>query len=411
MSRDAPSARPEREAAQGRGRPASKSLDECAPAWVAGRWTSGFFGGVIGVERRAPEVVIVRLARSIVVACLLGVGFGGTVAGASMPAARGELLFVTLVQATGPTGVSLSLELRAVSADGGSARTLLSGLPEGYWVEFSPDRRSFAFISKSELLIVRVDGSGRKTVARPVAQYAWSASGTRLAYVSAGRQSQIYTIRIDGSGRRRLTTSTRRRTGQVHPFHTLAWSRDGRRIAFTSQTADWKGRPLTGRLFTITADGREQKRLTGLGSFVPEELAWSPARQELAVGGVVDSGVLLLRRDRQSKPVTVAGTRCCMGVGASWSPDGTRLAFLGGDTSAGYAGGVAQPRTSGSTIFTQFAGGVHNPAWSPDGTELAFVGCNDQGACSIYASDRNGHHIARILSERVRFVEALAWVR
>ncbi len=351
----------------------------------------------------------VGLAKSMAVAWLLGAGIAATVSGAAAQTGRAELLVVTTVQTENPTGLSLSLELRAVSADGSSARTVLSGLPDGGWVQFSPDRRSFAFITNTkDLVIVRVDGSGRNALAPSVAAYAWSAGGKRLAYASAGAHSQIYTIGIDGSAPRRLTSSARRRTDRFHPFNTLAWSSDGRRIAFTSQRADWKGRPLAGQLFTINSDGKGQKRLRGLGNFVPEEPAWSPTRQELAVGGVVDAGVLLVRPDRGSVGA-VYGTRCCVGVSPTWSPNGTRLAFFGGDASAGYAAGVAQPRRSHATIFKHFAGAVFAPTWSRNGAKLAFVGCNDRDVCWLYVSDRDGHRIARVPDSQVRFVKALAW--
>ncbi len=124
--------------------------------------------------------------------------------------------------------------------------------------------------------------------------------------------------------------------------------------------------------------------------------------------GVVDAGVLLVRPDRGSVGA-VYGTRCCVGVSPTWSPNGTRLAFFGGDASAGYAAGVAQPRRSHATIFKHFAGAVFAPTWSRNGAKLAFVGCNDRDVCWLYVSDRDGHRIARVPDSQVRFVKALAW--
>jgi dipeptidyl aminopeptidase/acylaminoacyl peptidase len=320
---------------------------------------------------------------------------------AGVPAAGGlvaqgaaTLLFIT---ERGPNPESLELQLHGINTDGTGAQTLLRGLPDGHWVEFSPDKRSFAFITEDQkqLLVVRVDGSARKVVAKRIDSFAWAPSGKRLTYATDEAKSRIYTVGVDGSGRRRLIRNSRRRTYTVRPYLTLAWSADGRRIAFTSQRADSRGTPLAGSLHIIRSDGTRQMRVPGLRGFIPEEIAWSPARQELAVGGVVDAGVRLVRPDRRSV-VAVRGTDCCIGVGVAWSPDSTRLAFLGGDTSEGYAGGVTELHTSRTTIFKQFDGPVFAPAWSGDGAKLAFIGCDKYDVCDLYVADRNGHQITRV---------------
>jgi Tol biopolymer transport system component len=307
----------------------------------------------------------------------------------------------------------LELELRSIRIDGTDERTLIGHISDGNFVAFAPDRLTFAYITDDhELVRVRMDGSGNNVVAKDVFNFAWAANSKKFAYVSRAVKPQIYTIAADGSDRRRLTNNNARRmTGSAHPYHTLAWSVNGGRIAFTSQRADWKRRPLSGRLYTMRSDGKRLTQVRGLGNFVLEELAWSPVRPRLAVGGVVDAGVRVIRSDGRTV-ARVAGTRSCMGVGVNWSPDGSRLAFFGGDTSAGYPGGVADLARSRATIFTQFAGPISHPAWSRPGSRLAFLGCNNQGACSLYVADRNGRNVKRVPNTRLRtFDGPVTWAK
>ena len=67
------------------------------------------------------------------------------------------------------------------------------------------------------------------------------------------------------------------------------------------------------------------------------------------------------------------------GAYATWSPDGESLAYVVGDTlfARGVDGGTANPLASGEAL--------HSPDWSPDGKLIAFVSAN-----SGYANGRGG---------------------
>jgi Tol biopolymer transport system component len=165
--------------------------------------------------------------------------------------------------------------------------------------------------------------------------------------------------------------------------------------------------PVGGRIATITMSGAE-KALPKVRPFVPASLAWSRSGARLAAGGFIDSGVVIARLDR-GRPQYLRATECCVGVDSlAWSPDGTRLAFLGGDPSDGDAGGVIRIGSKRATVFTQF-NRAYDPVWARNSRQLAFVGCDrQQERCDVYLSDRDGREVKRI--EGTAGVEdLLAW--
>jgi len=75
----------------------------------------------------------------------------------------------------------------------------------------------------------------------------------------------------------------------------------------------------------------------------------------------------------------------------AWSPDGTRIAYVGLSGDDGYhalyvvnADGSA-PRE----VTTRDGGGIFRPSWSPDGTQLVFAKCLN-GSCAALAARADG---------------------
>jgi TolB protein len=106
----------------------------------------------------------------------------------------------------------------------------------------------------STLYAVNPDGAGKTRVASlrgSVSQIAWSPDGRRLAFdltvaaMSDSTMTGIYVVEADGTGLRRLTDESADAAGP-------AWSPDGRKIAFTRSFDVW----------VMHADGTGQQRLT-----------------------------------------------------------------------------------------------------------------------------------------------------
>ena len=189
---------------------------------------------------------------------------------------------------------------------------------------------------------------------------AWSRDGRRIAFTSAREGSfDIYVMNADGTGTRRLTSSS---TNDKGP----SWSPDGRRIAF-SRSSDG------GRVWVMNADGTDARRLTE-GLAEEGEPTWSPDGRWIAythrASGSDIREIWVARPDGSGRrAVTTLGARS---YGPDWSPDSKRLAFSADRDGGRYdiytigldGNDVRRPVRSPTDAF--------EPAWSPDGSEIAF---------------------------------------
>jgi hypothetical protein len=211
---------------------------------------------------------------------------------------------------------------------------------------------------ESELFSVDADGSNERRLTwspQVEQQAAWSPDGTRIAYTSntgTGGTFRIWTMNADGSGQMQLTSAGSSTDSEFSP----AWSPDGSRIAFGRNAA----------LFVVNADGSGLHQLVGGFGAQP---AWSPDGSQIAYAS--PDGIVAVGADGSNPHlVTAPGAYAS---GPAWSPDGTQIAFAR-NRSDGYPGelSILDVRSGGERQLT--TGGFKNalPSWSPDGTELAF---------------------------------------
>jgi Tol biopolymer transport system component len=147
-----------------------------------------------------------------------------------------------------------------------------------------------------------------------------------------------------------------------------------------------------------TADGTRLRFGTYVAGLAPEE----------------SSPLTLHEASADGSRHVVLGTLPLDAWSPRWSPDGTRLAWLGGGgrTEADSFLEVWVGSTNGQNATRLFSSGAGNvngtgPTWSPDGQWLAFgytVGATLAGVTSVIGVDGTGHH-------QVASVEGpLAWL-
>jgi Tol biopolymer transport system component len=248
--------------------------------------------------------------------------------------------------------------------------------------------------------VVNPDGTGDTRLTSNQANnvwLAWSPDGRRIAFVSDGdgfdTSYDVYTIKADGSERTRLTSTG----GASSP----AWSPDGNEIAFADHD-----------IYKVNADGTGLTRLTDIGrSWSP---AWSPSGRQIVFVGPGDGQqeIFKVNADGTETRLTTTPGRFNLDYrDPTWSPDGTKIAFTTNrDTRCQrvecYRIYVMNADGSEPAKLTDDRGGSFAPKWSPDATRIAFISHRD-GNYEIYTVNADGTGETRLTRNNVGDVNAV----
>jgi Tol biopolymer transport system component len=255
-----------------------------------------------------------------------------------------------------------------------------------------------AFDSGGDIFIVKADGSGRRQLTSGLAtavQPTFSPDGSEIAYESldaANGTVALTVVDVDGAHRRLVATmpAQARASGAVIGWFRVSWSPDGRRLAYTS--------PQSGaqQIFVVDADGTNPHRV-GDPSLEGHDATWSPDGTMLAfVGGHFDNdrGIFVMNADGTNiRALRPGADRWAFGFAPPvWSPVGRRLAFTARPLNASQVFVVdlddSQPRNVSNSEAFEDSG----PAWSPDGSRLAWHrgAAPGEGQFIVAATDGSG---------------------
>jgi TolB protein len=275
----------------------------------------------------------------------------------------------------------------------GSALAALGAGPFGTvtsWLGYSSGSRATA-----EVVIARPNGSTERLSG---SWLSWSPDGSRLLVESDGG---IDVVGADGSPGIRIPA--------LHFPSSAQWSPDGRRIAYDN------GRSL----YLVDADGGGKPRLLARGVNSPTGTwSWSPAGDRIVYPGVDargGTGIFIVNtsgaprsrriqiRPRPSAAHAAYLYRLPTYGTASWSPDGSRIAFQWDDGRGRCCvnSWIYVMKADGSGATRIHRGNIR--AWSPNGRKLAFAeGIIDDFSLSIVNADGSGlrrlpcrHHCGR----------------
>jgi TolB protein len=274
----------------------------------------------------------------------------------------------------------------------------------------SPDSSLLAYTRRAgagfALRVSKPDGSAVRTVARvpgcssdggfiaAVGGLQFADAGRSLVYQSTCDEpsANLYTVAPEGGRLKRLTTT---RAQQTDP----AWSADGTRIAFVQADAtgaSCKGCPST--LWVMDADGSNAKELTFalLDTSWDTSPSWSPDGKSIVYSrSTMDSGpVLFIVPATGGNPhhLQVAGTS------PAWGP--SRIAYLGSPMNSLWT--IAPDGSDPHKLATGQRNDIRSPAWSRNG-KLAYLEQNETGDKPVLV-EINGTARRRV---RLPFAQAL----
>ena len=307
-------------------------------------------------------------------------------------------------------------EIYVMNSDGGGEQRLTNNLVHDFDPVWAPDSRRIFFVREGgsrdyELYVINADGSGERRIPfdqDDVHNLSWSLSpdGRRIVYAARSSAdpgwTKLFVMKADGSGTQRLIVSH----GEDYPYTanygSPIWSPDGDQIAFIIDnhfSAEWLD------IYVINADGSDVRRVaeTGHNGFI----AWSSSdriaftRLEVIDGRRVES-IYSMRPDGSDLQHVIASPQwgmlipnfrtcdrydfqfCREGLrgfsSPTWSPDGSRLAFLEsvGDAINARGNGIRHvflSNADGSDLQQLTATFEYDSdiVWSPDGSRILFV--------------------------------------
>ncbi|MBN1221563.1 MAG: PD40 domain-containing protein [Anaerolineae bacterium] len=250
-------------------------------------------------------------------------------------------------------------EIYVMNTDGSGVTRLTNNPAEDHSPVWSPGGWLLAFVStrdgNAEIYVMGADGRGQTNLTEnPANDYdpAWSSNGARIAFVSSRDdpiRSDIWMMKTDGSGQIKL------RDFGVSP----AWSPDDTRLAGIFRFGGLV------HLGLMPADGSASPQpLLQLG--LSNSPAWSPDGKRIAFENAEspeNSEILLINSDG-SNLVNLTNNRDILDLYPTWSPNGKQIAFVS-DRDGNNEIYVMNADGSRVTRLTHHPAWDAQPNWSP----------------------------------------------
>ncbi len=206
-------------------------------------------------------------------------------------------------------------------------------------------------------------------------------------------EKEVYIMDWDGKNIQKITN---------HRGITLSpnWSRDGRKITYSSYTYHRRLKKNNIDLFIYDLMGRK-RFLASYKTGINSGGGFFPGDKQIALSISLNSNPNIYSMNLTGKKVLkqlTRGPNRAMNVEPAISPDGSKIAFS--SDRSGRPMIYIMSKNGGKARRVTFAGKYNaSPSWSPDGKKLAFAGY-DKGHFDIFTVNLDGTGLKRLTSAR-----------
>jgi eukaryotic-like serine/threonine-protein kinase len=354
------------------------------------------------------------------------------------------------------TGEGENIDIHVTLVGSGTSRRLTTDAEIDFYPSWSPDGRQIAFVRRLDdaagrVFVIDPLGGGERRVSDfpvmfdrhgAIGQISWSPDGTHIAAAPAfpsraGYSAGIYALPVQGGQPRLLTRARdpgthrdpafspdgrrlayfdcsdshyaacdlmtvsldaelatsdppRRHTTMRTQMLGLAWARDGRTVIFgTENFAVWHLRRVD-----VDAGGPPERiEMAGFGARRP---ATTVSRDRLVFARSTGNRHIHIVRPGESRPLIASSAH---EFGATYSPDGSRIAFSRNPSPETTEIWVAAADGSGARQLTRNMGRIQaQPRWSPDGRTIVFFS-EAGGDVHVWTIEADGANLRQITRE------------
>jgi Tol biopolymer transport system component len=203
-----------------------------------------------------------------------------------------------------------------------------------------------------------------------------------------GGDEDIWTI--DPDGRNLVNLTAKSKANDFAPN----WRADGRKIAFMSDRVTATNPEGDSEIFLMRADGSHQTQIT-FNALDDEDPAWSPDGRRIVfvrdfdpIEGEIDRDLFTMNADGTDQR-NLTSSPGVLDQEPNWSADGKSIAFLSDRDGIDFEVYTMRPNGSGVRQLTSNDAEEFHPNWSPDGRQITFTTRRD-GDAEVYVMNADG---------------------